>query len=638
IMVRTRGLGRALGQVTSRGVGRGDRDDSDDAPQRRRPTASAQRQRVAVTATHAEPVIPAPDVQDDRMEAPAAVEDIVADIPVDTGAKAAEDAHEGFPGGPSDPSVLTLYADHVACSVWTGEDAPELKLSSHGRKVHNTNDRGLLSAFVERWHRETSNFHLQVGELTITLDDVSSLLHLPVIGDLHTFEPLHVDDAVQMLVDLLMVSPEFVRAETAQCHGPYVRLQWKLPAALLSPSMLLFFLFLSTIVVSFEAPNSSSFPHQIARKSYFRSLGAYLYLVGPSISGSFMKNGIELFGYCESLERLMGTRVVPEDMSRGSGDLGDVRWGAIAQNQAWPIPTQPGHSQPGLKIETGRSVASGNRLPIVCNRLHSVICYWFQCAKAVVIRFWALITMATQLIHDRVVMECLEGVWETLEGNERCRFRGTIRLTATSLVHPEQPARTLQQPVEWILPTPTPYRPVEPVPVIEVSSSEEDLDENLEELPPEPAMDAPDLPEDDEDPLSDVDSPEDFMSAFEADSTEESGPRGTCWIYEHFLSVADSTADQEYDEDSPRACRWIATKKIVKRIRMPAYRERLDRLQIPNVCWIPYGEHREVRDFHVRSCYSGLLRWGPVAIYYRPERVVRQFGYTQTIPAPPVDS
>ncbi|KAL5159198.1 Protein MAIN-LIKE 1 [Glycine soja] len=742
IMVRTRGLGRTLGQVTSRGVGRGDRDDSDDAPQRRRPTASAQRQRVVVTATHAEPVIPAPDVQDDRMEAPAAVEDIVADIRVDTGAKAAEDAHEGFPGGPSDPSVLTLYADHVACSVWTGEDAPELKLSSHGRKVHNTNDRGLLSAFVERWHRETSNFHLQVEELTITLDDVSSLLHLPVIGDLHTFEPLHVDDAVQMLVDLLMsllgLRQPSVTDRTYACNGYVIYMSadarqvigqlrlthifftfwvkyvhWgrntrKLPAALLSPSMLLFFLFLSTIVVSFEAPNSSSFPHQIARKSYFRSLGAYLYLVGPSISGSFMKNGIELFGYCESLERLMGTRwatgdgmlmpgpveggylfcaitrsppsttcdgVVPEDMSRGSGDLGDVRWGAIAQNQAWPIPTQPGHSQPvrtcdstnkrtkvhearrlvwrltsylswvlyekyplGLKIETGRSVASGNRLPIVCNRLHSVICYWFQCAKAVVIRFWALITMATQLIHDRVVMECLEGVWETLEGNERCRFRGTIRLTATSLVHPEQPARTLQQPVEWILPTPTPYRPVEPVPVIEVSSSEEDLDENLEELPPEPAMDAPDLPEDDEDPLSDVDSPEDFMSAFEVDSTEESGPRGTCWIYEHFLSVADSTADQEYDEDSPRACRWIATKKIVKRIRMPAYRERLDRLQIPNVCWIPYGEHREVRDFHVRSCYSGLLRWGPVAIYYRPERVVRQFGYTQTIPAPPIDS
>eukprot|EP00256_Glycine_max_P055809 XP_014623130.1 uncharacterized protein LOC102667681 [Glycine max] len=110
------------------------------------------------------------------------------------------------------------------------------------------------------------------------------------------------------------------------------------------------------------------------------------------------------------------------------------------------------------------------------------------------------------------------------------------------------------------------------------------------------------------------------------------------WIYEHFPSVAESTADQDYDEASPRACRWIATKKTVKSIRTPSYKERLDRLRIPDVCWIPYGEHREVRDFHVRSCYSVLLHWGPVAVYYRSERVVRQFGYTQTIPTPPVDS
>jgi len=63
--------------------------------------------------------------------------------------------------------------------------------------------------------------------------------------------------------------------------------------------------------------------------------------------------------------------------------------------------------------------------------------------------------------------------------------------------------------------------------VIEVSSSEEDLEEDPEELPPESDMDALDLPEDDEDPLPDVDSPEDIMSASEADSTQESGPGGT---------------------------------------------------------------------------------------------------------------
>jgi len=132
------------------------------------------------------------------------------------------------------------------------QEHPELKLSSHGRKVHSlarpvpaieglvagtrlsplitcsvdSGDWGLLSSFVERWHRETSSFHLPVGELTITLDDVSSLLHLPMVGDLHAFQPLHVDDAVQMLVDLLMVFAESVRAETAQCREPYVRLQW----------------------------------------------------------------------------------------------------------------------------------------------------------------------------------------------------------------------------------------------------------------------------------------------------------------------------------------------------------------------------------------------------------------------------
>ncbi|KAH1212719.1 Protein MAIN-LIKE 1 [Glycine max] len=243
IMVWTRGLSRALGHVTGKGVGRRDRDDSDDAPQRRRPTASARRQRVVVTVAHDELVVLAPDVEadvfpDDPM-APADSEDIVADIPADTGAEAAEDEHEGFSGGPSDPSVLTQYADHIACSVWTGEvhslgrPVPAIEGLVAGTGLSpliacsvDTGDWGLLSSFVERWHRETSSFHLSVGELTITLDDVSSLLHLPVVGDLHAFQPLHVDDVVQMLVDLLMVSAESAMAETAQCRGPYVHLQW----------------------------------------------------------------------------------------------------------------------------------------------------------------------------------------------------------------------------------------------------------------------------------------------------------------------------------------------------------------------------------------------------------------------------
>ncbi|KAH1262652.1 Protein MAINTENANCE OF MERISTEMS [Glycine max] len=108
-----------------------------------------------------------------------------------------------------------------------------------------------------------------------------------------------------------------------------------------------------------------------------------------------------------------------------------------------------------------------------------------------------------------------------------------------------------------------------------------------------------------------------------------------CWIDEHFPSVVESIADQDYDKASPRACKWIATKKTVKSIRTPSYRERLDRLQIPDVCWIPIGRSGTSTSDHATpvSCAGG-----PVAVYYRPERVVRQFGYTQTIPAPPVDS
>ncbi|XP_006596870.1 protein MAIN-LIKE 1-like [Glycine max] len=134
----------------------------------------------------------------------------------------------------------------------TFEKRPELKLSSHGRKMVkfgrpapeieglvvanglspliacslDTGDRGLMSAFVECWHKETNSFHLPVGDVTITLDDVASLLHLPVLEAFHNFKQLHVDDAVEMLVELLEVSAVEATAETIQCHGSYVRLSW----------------------------------------------------------------------------------------------------------------------------------------------------------------------------------------------------------------------------------------------------------------------------------------------------------------------------------------------------------------------------------------------------------------------------
>ncbi|KAI8023953.1 Perakine reductase [Camellia lanceoleosa] len=40
----------------------------------------------------------------------------------------------------------------------------------------------VVSSFVERWQPETNTFHLTVGEMTITLDDVATILGLPIVG------------------------------------------------------------------------------------------------------------------------------------------------------------------------------------------------------------------------------------------------------------------------------------------------------------------------------------------------------------------------------------------------------------------------------------------------------------------------
>ena len=100
IMVRTRELGRALSRIIGRALGREDHHHSDDVPQRRRPTASARRQREASLVAE-----DAPDVIDDVH---AHAEDVVDDA-------------EGFPGGPHDPSMLTEYGYHIAVIVWNGE-------------------------------------------------------------------------------------------------------------------------------------------------------------------------------------------------------------------------------------------------------------------------------------------------------------------------------------------------------------------------------------------------------------------------------------------------------------------------------------------------------------------------------------
>ncbi|KAJ1385232.1 Aminotransferase-like, plant mobile domain [Sesbania bispinosa] len=144
----------------------------------------------------------------------------------------------GYEGGPQDTTLLRSYDSHVAQRLWIGE------VVTHGKKLkrpeddyirdiiddsglgpliegtHSMVDRSLVSAFTERWHRETSSFHLPVGEMTITLDDVSTLLHLPVTGRLFSLPALSREDAKQLLVSALKVSHAEATAETEITRAP----------------------------------------------------------------------------------------------------------------------------------------------------------------------------------------------------------------------------------------------------------------------------------------------------------------------------------------------------------------------------------------------------------------------------------
>ena len=86
-----------------------------------------------------------------------------------------------------------------------------------------------------------------------------------------------------------------------------------------------------------------------------------------------------------------------------------------------------------------------------------------------------------------------------------------------------------------------------------------------------------------------------------------------CWIYEYFPTITSSIVAEDYHERKPRACRW----KSGKALPVSTYRKRLDRLTSDVVCWIPYGDHHEFREFELISLFSRHIRWGPSIVIHR---------------------
>ena len=115
----------------------------------------------------------------------------------------------------------------------------------------------------------------------------------------------------------------------------------------------------------------------------------------------------------------------------------------------------------------------------------------------------------------------------------------------TSLEHADAPVRTLEGEVDWIQPTPTPFALVEPVPIVEISSSEEDPEEEPEVQPLEPEVEMQPAPT----------VVEEIAPEPDLESVEQDGPG---WLVE-----SEESAGQDYCDE------WMAPAYVSRYPRFP---------------------------------------------------------------------
>lgn len=65
----------------------------------------------------------------------------------------------------------------------------------------------LISAFVERWHPETSSFHFAWGEMTVTLHDVVHIMQMRIDGRSYRSPYERLADLYQIIAPILGMDP-----------------------------------------------------------------------------------------------------------------------------------------------------------------------------------------------------------------------------------------------------------------------------------------------------------------------------------------------------------------------------------------------------------------------------------------------
>lgn len=89
-------------------------------------------------------------------------------------------------------------------------------------------DRSLISAFVERWHSDTSTFHMPWGEMTITLDDVHQITGLTIEGEMYDCKKiLDKDVCCDLVHNCLGIEKSDIKAEFERNKGGVaLRMDW----------------------------------------------------------------------------------------------------------------------------------------------------------------------------------------------------------------------------------------------------------------------------------------------------------------------------------------------------------------------------------------------------------------------------
>ena len=107
------------------------------------------------------------------------------------------------------------------------------------------------------------------------------------------------------------------------------------------------------------------------------------------------------------------------------------------------------------------------------------------------------------------------------------------------------------------------------------------------------------------------------------------------WFLAHFPKFYVVDPNPDYVENLPVAARWKLQKGHGEGV---MYRSLLDCITFDDVCWRLYEEHMDFQAFEEVFWYSGWIMCGDRRVYrHLPERVLRQYGYVQTVLRPPTD-